>query len=218
MNFKVRNPMFNRSSRTARGVLALAVLSIVAVGCSGSSSDSPLSGGGLDTSQPPAAGVLGSTAAPAGSPGVVTGHVGDKLTVIMLGGNKADLTLAKVVDPATVVHPDVDNSPAGARWIGLEITAVDHSAFAGQESVQVDGIGSDGNPLTTDAKFAGFSHEIGAFAECTSAGSIDPDKSYTMCPAFLLPTGVTLKSVGAKVGGAEIGEATAVDQAIWMVP
>jgi hypothetical protein len=39
-----------------------------------------------------------------------------------------------------------------------------------------------------------------------------------MCPAFLVPTGVTLKSVGAKVGGAEIGETTAVDQAIWMVP
>jgi len=149
---------------------------------------------------------------------VVTGHVGDKLTVIMLGGAKAELTLVKVVDPATVVHPDVDNSPTGARWVGLEITAVDHSPFAAQEQVLVDGIGSDGNPLTTDAKFAGFSHEIGAFAECTSAGSIDPDKSYTMCPAFLLPTGVTLKSVGAKVGGAEIGEATAVDQAIWMVP
>jgi hypothetical protein len=82
----------------------------------------------------------------------------------------------------------------------------------------VDGIGSDGNTLTTLAMFKGFSHEIGAFAECTWAGSIDPDKSYTMCPAFLLPTGVTLKSVGAKVGGAEIGEATAVDQAVWMVP
>jgi hypothetical protein len=136
----------------------------------------------------------------------------------MLGGAKAELTLVKVVDPATVVHPDVDNSPAGARWVGLEVTAVDHSPFAAQEQVLVDGIGSDGNTLTTLAMFKGFSHEIGAFAECTWAGSIDPDKSYTMCPAFLLPTGVTLKSVGAKVGGAEIGEATAVDQAVWMVP
>jgi hypothetical protein len=136
----------------------------------------------------------------------------------MLGGDKADLTLVKVVDPATVVHPDVDNSPAGARWVGLQITAVDHSPFAGQESVQVDGIGSDGNPLTTDAKFAGFSHEIGAFTECTPAGSLDTDQTVTMCSAFLVPTGVTLKSVGAKVGGAEIFETTAVDQAVWMVP
>ena len=210
--------MFSRSSRTTVGALALAVLSIVAVGCSGSSSNSPLSGGGLDTSQPPAAGVLGSTATPAGSPVVVTGHVGDKLIVTMLGGDKADLTLVKVVDPATVVHPDVDNSPAGARWVGLEVTAVDHSPFAAQEQVLVDGIGSDGNPLTTLATFKGSSHEIGAFKECTPAGSIDPDTSYTMCPAFLVPTGVTLKSVGAKAGGAEIGETTAVDQAIWMVP
>ena len=209
--------MFNRYSRTARGALALAVLSIVAVGCSGSSSNSPVSGGGLDTSQPQAGGVLGSTATPAGSPVVVTGHVADKLTVIMLGGAKADLTLVKVADPATVTDA-TDAAPAGSRWVGLEVTAVDHSPFAAQEQVLVDGIGSDGNTLTTLAIFKGFSHEIGAFAECTWAGSIDPDKSYTMCPAFLLPTGVTLKSVGAKVGGAEIGETTAVDQAIWMVP
>ena len=212
--------MLHRSSSAVRGTLALAVLSIVAVACSGASSNSPAGGGDVGTSVPlgATAGVPGSTPAPAGSPGVVTGHVGDKLTVIMLGGAKAELTLVKVVDPATVVHPDVDNSPAGARWVGLEVTAVDHSPFAAQEQVLVDGIGSDGNTLTTLAIFKGFSHEIGAFAECTWAGSIDPDKSYTMCPAFLLPTGVTLKSVGAKVGGAEIGEATAVDQAVWMVP
>lgn len=212
--------MLHRSSSAVRGTLALAVLSIVAVACSGASSNSPAGGGDVGTSVPlgATAGVPGSTPAPAGSPGVVTGHVGDKLTVIMLGGAKAELTLVKVVDPATVVHPDVDNSPAGARWVGLEVTAVDHSPFAAQEQVLVDGIGSDGNTLTTLAMFKGFSHEIGAFAECTWAGSIDPDKSYTMCPAFLLPTGVTLKSVGAKVGGAEIGEATAVDQAVWMVP
>ena len=212
--------MLHRSRSAVRGTLALAVLSIVAVACSGASSNSPAGGGDVGTSVPlgATAGVPGSTPAPAGSPGVVTGHVGDKLTVIMLGGAKAELTLVKVVDPATVVHPDVDNSPAGARWVGLEVTAIDHSPFAAQEQVLVDGIASDGNTLTTLAIFKGFSHEIGAFAECTWAGSIDPDKSYTMCPAFLLPTGVTLKSVGAKVGGAEIGEATAVDQAVWMVP
>ena len=212
--------MLHRSRSAVRGTLALAVLSIVAVACSGASSNSPAGGGDVGTSVPlgATAGVPGSTPAPAGSPGVVTGHVGDKLTVIMLGGAKAELTLVKVVDPATVVHPDVDNSPAGARWVGLEVTAVDHSPFAAQEQVLVDGIGSDGNTLTTLAIFKGFSHEIGAFAECTWAGSIDPDKSYTMCPAFLLPTGVTLKSVGAKVGGAEIFEPTATDQAMWMVP
>ena len=212
--------MLHRSSSAVRGTLALAVLSIVAVACSGASSNSPAGGGDVGTSVPlgATAGVPGSTPAPAGSPGVVTGHVGGKLPVIMLGGAKAELTLVKVVDPATVVHPDVDNSPAGARWVGLEVTAVDHSPFAAQEQVLVDGIGSDGNTLTTLAMFKGFSHEIGAFAECTWAGSIDPDKSYTMCPAFLLPTGVTLKSVGAKVGGAEIFEPTAPDQAMWMVP
>jgi hypothetical protein len=212
--------MFNRSSRTARGALALAVLSFVAVACSGGSSTSSTGGGDVGTSQPPAvtAGAPGSAPAPAGSPGVVTGHVGDKLTVIMLGGATADLTLVKVADPATLTDADVNNSPAGARWVGLELITVDHSAFAGQEQVLVDGIGSDGKTLTTEAIFKGFSHEIGPFAECTPAGSIDTDQAYTMCPAFLVPSGVTLKSVGAKAGGAEISELTAVDQAIWMVP
>ena len=47
----------------------------------------------------------------------------------MLGGDKADVTLVKVVDPATVT--DANNAaPAGARWVGLEITTVDHSSDA----------------------------------------------------------------------------------------
>jgi len=208
-----------QSTGARRGALALVALSLVVAACSGSSSSAPAGAGALGASQPPTdtAGMPGSAPAASGSAGPVTGHVGDKLTVIMLGGAKADLTLVKVADPATVTDA-TDAAPAGSRWVGLEVTAVDHSPFAAQEQVLVDGIGSDGNILTTDAIFAGFSHEIGAFAECTWAGSIDPDQSYTMCPAFLLPTGVTLKSVGAKVGGAEIGEATAVDQAVWMVP
>ena len=49
-------------------------------------------------------------------------------------------------------------------------------------------------------------------------GLQDPDQQVTLCTGFLVPTGVTLKSVGAKVGGAEIFETTAVDQAIWTVP
>jgi hypothetical protein len=213
--------MFNRSSRAARGALALAVLSFVAAACSGSSSTSPTGGGDVGTSQPPAvpADAPGSAPAPAGSPGVVTGHVGDKLIVTMLGGANADLTLVRVADPATLVDVDVNSAaPAGTRWVGLEITSVDHSPFAGQESVAVDGIGSDGKTLTTNAVVAGSSHTLGAFKECTPAGSQDPDQQVTLCPGFLLPTSVTLKSVGAKVGGAEIGEATAVDQAVWMVP
>ncbi|MDR3546102.1 MAG: hypothetical protein P4L30_10100, partial [Candidatus Limnocylindrales bacterium] len=94
--------MSNRFSKAARGALALAVLSILAVACSGASSTSPNGGGDVGTSAPlgAAAGAPGSAPAADGSPVVVTGHVGDKLTVIMLGGAKADLTLVKVADPA----------------------------------------------------------------------------------------------------------------------
>jgi hypothetical protein len=212
--------MFNRSSAAARGALALAVLSVVAVACSGSSSSSLPGGGGVGTSQPPAAiaGTPESAPAAAGSAGVVTGHVGDTLTVTMLGGDKAEIAFVKVVDPATVA--DANNAaPAGARWVGLEVTTVDHSSGASGQQVLVDGIGSDGQPLTTDSVFQGSSHEIGAFTECTSMGSfMETDQANTICPAFLVPTGVTLTSVGANVGGAEIAETTAVDQAIWKIP
>ena len=89
----------------------------------------------------------------------------------------------------------------GARWVGLEITTVDRSSGASGDQVLVDGIGSDGQPLTTDAVFQGSSHEIGAFTECTSMGStMETGQANTICPAFLVPTGVTLKSVGARVG------------------
>jgi len=116
--------------------------------------------------------------------------------------------------------PDANNAaPAGARWVGLEITTVDHATDAAGQQVLVDGMGSDGKPLTTDAVFQGFSHEIGAFTECTSPGStMDTDQPNTICPAFLVPTGVTLTSVGAKVGGAELADPAAVDQAVWTVP
>jgi hypothetical protein len=218
--------MFKNSGRAARRASALAVLSVAVIACSGNPPSSTTGGDGLGAAQPPDAtdapagsdGGLSSAPAPAGSPGVVTGHVGDKLIVTMLSGSKADLTLVKVADPATLAHVDVDNSPAGARWVGLEITSVDHSPFAGQESVQVDAIGSDGTLLTTDNKFKGFSHLLGAFKECTPAGAQDTDQTNTICTGFLVPTGVTLKSVGAKVGGAEVFETGAEDQAIWMVP
>ncbi len=211
--------MSSRIRAAAPGALAIVVLSVVAAAVQWSSS-SPTGGGGVGTSQLPAAtaGTPGSPPAAAGSAGVVTGHVGDTLTVTVLGGDKADVTLVKVFDPATAT--DANNAaPAGARWVGLEITTVDHSSGAPGDQVLVDGIGSDGQPLTTDAVFRGSSHEIGAFTECTSMGSfMETDQANTICPAFLVPTGVTLTSVGAKVGGAEIGETTAVDQAIWKIP
>ena len=210
----------SRFGRAARGALALTVLSGVAIACSGTAPSSPAGGDGLGASQPPVAtaGTPASAPTAAGSAGSATGHVGATLTVTMLGGDKADVTLVKVVDPATVT--DANNAaPAGARWVGLEITTVDHSSGAGGQQVLVDGVGSDGKPLTTDAVFQGSSHEIGAFTECTSPGSfMDTDQPNTICPAFLVPTGVTLTTVGAKVGGAEIGDPAAVDQAVWMVP
>lgn len=217
--------MFYRCSRAVRGALALAVLSVFIAACSGAASNSPAGAQGptLAAGAPATPAGIGSAGAPAtraaaGSGGVVTGHVGDTLTVTMLGGDKADVTLVKVVDPATPTDSG-NAAPAGARWVGLEVTTVDHSSGAPGDLVLVDGIGSDGKPLTTDDQFQGTGYEIGNFSGCTSPGStMETDQSNTTCPAFLVPTGVTLTSVGAKVGGAEIGAPTVVDQATWMVP
>ncbi len=41
---------------------------------------------------------------------------------------------------------------------------------------------------------------------------------YTLSTGLLVPTGVTVTNVGIRVGGAEIFETTATDQATWAVP
>ena len=62
---------------------------------------------------------------------------------------------------------------------------------------------------------------MNTFAGCTppSDGLMDqqPGQPWTTCDAFLVPNGVTLASVGIRVGGAEIDETTAIDQATWAV-
>ena len=81
--------MFNNSGKAARRASALAFLSVAVIACSGNPPSSTGGGDGLGTAQVPDAtdapagsdGGLGSAPTSAGSPGVVTGHVGDKLTV-----------------------------------------------------------------------------------------------------------------------------------------
>ena len=208
--------MTSRSSLAALCGAAL-ILAIFVSACGGAASSAPAGDQGTPPTGATQAPGAGGTAAPGGS-AQTTGHVGDKLSVTMLGGDKADVTLVKVFDPATPTDPN-NAAPSGARWVGLEIVAVDHATDAGGHQVLVDGVGSDGKPITTDGVFKGTAYEVGDFNGCSSASTfMDTDQPNTTCPAFLVPSGVTLVSVGVQVGGAEIGGPSSVDQASWMVP
>jgi hypothetical protein len=107
-------------------------------------------------------------------------------------------------------------------FVGLETTIVDHSGDISGQSDQFDGVGSDGKPLTLDNVYQGFTHVMKTFAGCMPPSDelMDPQagQPWTGCDAFLVPTGVTLTSVGIRVGGAEIFATTATDQATWAVP
>ncbi len=204
----------------SRAVLSLALVAFAAAACGGGGSSTP-AGGGQAASQPP--NVAGSPApsAAAGASGLVTGHVGDTLSFAELGGDKVEATLVKVIDPATPTDAS-DAAPTGTRFIGLETTIVDHSPDIAEQSDQIDGVGSDGKTLSLDNVYQGSTHVMNTFAGCTpsSDGLMDQQagQPWTSCDAFLVPSGVTLTSVGIRVGGAEIYETTATDHATWAVP
>jgi hypothetical protein len=222
-----------------RPIAAVAVVvCLVTAACSGAATNAPDAGTpGADAASTDGAGqgrgpspATDASASAAGedqagpvASGPVTGRVGDTLTFAEFGsGDEIEVTLDKVFDPATPASANT-TAPKGARWVGLQITTVNHSPDLASQSELVDGIASDGSSLTTDDVYQGFSVPIGSFAECTQTAGAAQDvgvgQPYTSCPAFVLPDGVTVSSVGVKVGGAEIfSSVVPTDQATWTVP
>ena len=213
-----------RSYPGLRAVLSLGLVIVVSA-CSGGGSSTPtgVAGGSVaqaDAVSPAVASTSPSSSA-GGSAGPSTGHVGDTLSFSELGGDKVEATLVKVIDPATPTDAS-DAAPPGTRFVGLGTTIVDHSPDIAGQDYEIDGFGSDGHRLTPDKVFQNSTHVMKTFAGCTppSDGLMDqqPGQPWTSCDALLVPTGVTLASVGLRVGGAEIDQATATDQATWAVP
>lgn len=163
----------------------------------------------------PAATTAGTSGGPATSPeasGVATGHVGDALTFAELGGDELDVTLVRVVDPATSSNPN-NTPPAGSHWVGLEVMVNNHSPYIAEQLAMFDGTGSDGKTIDPTAT----AYSIGGFTGCTAtAGDPQTGQPYTLCTGFLVPDGVTVTQIGARVGGAEIGGMA--DQATWTNP
>jgi hypothetical protein len=159
------------------------------------------------SSQP--ADTAGSSApmASAGASAVTTGHVGDTLTWVSIGGNHVDVTVVKITDPATTPA----STPAGDRWVGVQLTINDHEGDADNfDSPAVDGMGSDG------ARYgANTSYHMSSFTGCTPDTAYTPGHAETFCTGFALPTGVTPTSVGYSVVGVDGG---APDDLTWAVP
>lgn len=138
-----------------------------------------------------------------------TGHLGDTLTYRDIAGTAFDVTLLKVVDPATV--PSTNAASAGSRWVGLVITIDDHGGPPDADSQAADGTGSDGQRYGFNT-----SYHIGTFSECSpTVASAGAGQTATFCAGFMVPTGVTVVSVGYSVAGADIGSP---DTLTWSVP
>ncbi len=192
-----------RSNLFARLGTTLLVASFAAA-CGGAAMDSPGVGGG------PTLASAGASQAGAASKAATTGHLGDTLTYTDLGGDQIDVTLVKLTDAATPA--DANNAAvAGSRWVGLEMTIDNHQIAPSDDSVQADGTGSDGQRYGFNT-----SYHIGGFAGCTATVESAADgQTATFCAGFMVPTGVSVTSVGYSVAGADIG---APDDLTWMVP
>ena len=189
----------------AFAVVAL-TFAVAACGATGSSGTGSQPAGGVGPTLPPGGTVVATAAG--GGAGPVTGHVGAKLTFPFLG-TTVDVTLVKVTDP--VVLADDTTAPAGTRWVGAEIIITNRSPDIASEGDGADAIGSDGQTIIGDDVL--FS---AGFAGCTPTPGdpmdVQPGEPYTACMAIPVPTGITVASVGFRLG------AGAVDQATWSIP
>jgi hypothetical protein len=194
-------------SRTARGGLATLLIAFATAGCAGAATSAP--GGGLsspvgDAGSPT---VPGGQVASSAASGPTTGHIGQTLTWFSGGGNQVDVTIVKIIDPASAS----DTPPADNRWVGVEMTILDHQGDASNfDSAKVDGMGSDGH-----RHGANDSRHPSRFPGCTPSTGYTPGQPETVCTGFALPTGVTVASIGYGVVGVDIG---GPDDLVWTVP
>ena len=203
-----------RPGRIAQGGAAFVLSAMLAAACGAAAGTPSNSGAPAGASDLPPA-TLGTSTAPPASPaatGLATGHVGDTLTFTNFGGDEVDVTLDSVVDPATSSDPN-NTPPAGSHWVGLEVTVNNHSPYVAEQLAIFDGMGSDGTQIDPNAT----AYSIGGFTGCTeSTGDNQTGVPYTLCTGLLVPDGITVTQIGARVGGAEIGGMA--DQATWTNP
>ncbi len=200
-----------RRSRVRRQIVSLAIGLVLVSACGGTATNNPPT----DDANPFAS-ITISLAPQSGGP--VTGHVGDTLTFFTFGHDQVEATLVKVFDPA--VPTDGSSLPAGAHWVGVELTINNHSSDYMNESSQADATASGGTVLTTDDVYQNTSYPLTTFQGCTQTSGSEQDvQPFTHCESFVVPDGQSLTQVGVKVGGAAIfSSLVPTDQAAWTVP
>ena len=189
--------MLNRLNPSSRRALLVAAALIPIVAACGNPASAPAAA----TSSPS---IAASQAGPKS-----TGHLGDTLTYRDIAGTAFDVTLVKVVDPASVSSTNA--ASVGSRWVGLVMTIDDHGGPPDADSQAADGTGSDGQRYGFNT-----SYHIGTFSECSpTVASVGAGQTGTFCAGFMVPTGVTVVSVGYSVAGADVGSP---DNLTWSVP
>lgn len=214
-----------RPSRAFLVTLTVFVTVLLTAGCTAGPAAAPTVNvaAGIPTLPPLMLPGLPTVGAGATANAPATGHVGDTLKFAEFGSHsEIDATLVKVFDPAVPVDAST-TLPAGAHWVGVEMSITNNDSDISGQSSTVDATASDGSQLTTDQVYEGFSRPIGDFEGCTDNPDTEQDAQqgvpYTNCQAFVVPNGQTLKQVGLKVGGAEIYMSLVPnDQAVWLVP
>ncbi|HEY6470742.1 MAG TPA: hypothetical protein VI434_13360 [Candidatus Dormibacteraeota bacterium] len=184
-----------RTSTTAtercRTVLALGVLgaaTALVAACGGTTSSANT------ISLPALPGGLGST--PSGATGPTSGNLGDTLVMEDTGDDIAHVTLVKIFDPPTGFDPN-DTPPDGTRWVGFEGTIVINGSRSGQDSTDVEVIGSDGQTYGADT-----SYSLTTFDGCTSTGiDVPSGQTQTFCTGVGVPPGVTVAKIGYSTEG-----------------
>jgi len=186
------NTLNNAALERCRTVLAVAALGATATlvaACGGTPSANTISlptlpGGGAST--------------PSGASGPTSGNLGDTLVMQDSGDDIAHVTMLKVFDPAPGVTDD--SPPDGTRWVGVEGTLVVSGSRSGEDSTDVEVIGSDGQTYGADTAYG-----LAGFDGCTptpdDASQLPPGETQTFCSGVGLPPGVTVSKIGYSTEG-----------------
>ncbi len=119
-----------------------------------------------------------------------SGHVGSTLALTDSSGDKTNVTLNQVIDPATGSDgppTDASGNPTTSSYVATVVTITNTGSQPIQDDANSDAalIGSDGQDYTAD---------FDDVSECTNFNdgefSIEPGESTTGCVVFVLPAGV----------------------------
>src|ERR1700683_5172010 len=185
----------------ARTVLGLTTISAAAgliAACGGTTSPTGLA------SLPTLPAALSAT--PSAIAGPTSGNRGDTLIMEDSGDDVAHVTMLQVFDPATGTN-DV-SPPDGTRWVGFEGTIVINGSRSGQDSTDVERIGSDGQTYGSDTAYA-----LTTFDGCTptpdDASQLSSGQTQTFCAGVGLPPGITVSKIGYSTEGVNDSSVTA---------